>query len=216
VFECLERALDLSSYPHKRIRAEVYMLFRLQRLMLVVLIASVTIVAAPRQSAPTAKSNLKLSTEPVKSDLKPMVDLRLQSLDGKPISSDALKGKVMVVDFWATWCEPCIAEIPEFNELQRKFAGKGVEVMGVALASGKPAEVKPFVERFKMKYSVVAGDDDQTYDLNIVAYPTTYLVTKDWKVYKVYMGSGRVKARQLEKDIERLLATGNRPGNEGH
>jgi thiol-disulfide isomerase/thioredoxin len=138
-----------------------------------------------------------------------MVDLRLQSLDGKPLSTDSLKGKVMVVDFWATWCGPCIAEIPDFNELQRKFAGKGVQVMGVALASGRPAEVKPFVDRFKMKYSVVMGDDDQTYDLNIVAYPTTYLVTKDWKIYKVYMGSGPSKTKQIEKDVERLLASGS-------
>ena len=53
------------------------------------------------------------------------------------------------------------------------------------------------------------GDDDQTYDLNIVGYPTTYLVTKDWKVYKVYTGSGLSKNRQIEKDIERLLVPGS-------
>jgi thiol-disulfide isomerase/thioredoxin len=173
------------------------MKFCFQRLLVIVLIASATTIGAPGQSA-----------QPVRGGLKPMVELRLQSLDGKPISTDTFRGKVMVVDFWATWCGPCISEIPEFNDLQKKFVGKGVEVMGVALASGSPSEVKPFVDRFKMKYSVVTGDDDQTYDLNIVGYPTTYLVTKDWKVYRVYMGTGRNKARQLEKDIERLLASG--------
>ena len=186
------------------------MLFRVQRVLLVIVIASATMVAAPRQSVQPVKSGPNESAESVKNGLKPMVDLRLQSLDGKPVSPEDLKGKVIVVDFWATWCGPCISEIPEFNELQRKFAGKGVEVMGVALASGKPAEVKPFVDRFKMKYWVVMGDDDQTYDLNIVAYPTTYLVTKDWKVYRVYMGAGHAKARQIEKDIERLLAAGSK------
>ena len=169
-----------------------------QRVATTLLISSATIVGAPHQSA-----------QPVGNGLKPMVDLRLQSLDGKPVSTDSFRGKVMVVDFWATWCGPCIAEIPDFNELQKKFVGKGVEVMGVALASGSPSEVKPFVDRFKMKYSVVMGDDDQTYDLNIVGYPTTYLVTKDWKVYRVYMGSGRNKVKQLEKDIEKLLASGS-------
>src|SRR5215471_3701720 len=185
------------------------MLFRLQRVLLVVLIASVTMVAAAGQSARPVKSGPNEPAESFKNGLKPMLDLRLQSLDGKPVSSEDLKGKVLVVDFWATWCGLCISEIPEFNELQRKFAGKGVEVMGVTLASGTPSEVKPFVDRFKMKYSVVMGDDDQTYDLNIVAYPTTYLVTRDWKVYRVYMGAGPTKARQIEKDIQRLLASGD-------
>lgn len=183
------------------------MQFRFQLLLAVVLIASVTMVA-PCQSAVSVKTGPTTSAAPVKTSLKPMVDLRLQSLDGKPISTDSLKGKIIVVDFWATWCGPCIAEIPEFNELQKKFAGKGVQVMGVALASGNPAEVKPYVDRFKMKYSVVAGDDDQTYDLNIIGYPTTYLVTKDWKIYRVYMGSGRSKTKEIEKDLEKLIASG--------
>jgi thiol-disulfide isomerase/thioredoxin len=173
-------------------------------------------MVAPCQSAVSVKTGPATSAAAVKSSLKPMVDLRLQSLDGKPVSTDSLKGKIMVVDFWATWCGPCISEIPEFNELQKKFAGKGVEVMGVALASGRPAEIKPFVDRFKMKYSVVAGDDDQTYDLNIVAYPTTYLVTKDWKIYKVYMGSGRSKTKEIEKDIEKLIASGGQSSDDAN
>ena len=192
------------------------MLFRVQLLLTVVLIGSVTMGAAPCQSAVRVKKGPAPSSEPVRSSLKPMVDLRLQSLDGKPVSTESLKGKIMVVDFWATWCGPCIAEIPEFNELHRKFAGKGVKVIGVALASGRPAEVRPYVDRFNMKYSVVAGDDDQTYDLNIVAYPTTYLVTKDWKIYKVYLGSGKSKAKQIEKDLEKLIASGGQSSDDAN
>jgi hypothetical protein len=67
-----------------------------------------------------------------------------------------------------------------------------------------------------MKYSVLAGDDDQTYDLNIVGYPTTYLVTKDWKIYKVYIGAGKSKAREIERDIERLLASGGESSDSGN
>jgi len=142
-----------------------------------------------------------------KETLKPMVDLKLQDLKGKSFDSGSLKGSILVVDFWATWCGPCMTEVPQFNELQRKYADKGVKVVGVAMASGPVDEVKPFRDRFNMKYSVLVGDDDQQYDLNIVGYPTTYLVTKDWKVYDVYIGAGPSKARKIEAGIKKLLGS---------
>lgn len=112
------------------------------------------------------------------------------------------------MDFWATWCAPCIAEIPALNRLQDKYGPKGVRVVGVAMMSGGAAEVKPFVARHGMKYQVLIGDDKQAYELNIMGYPTTYLVSGDWKVYKVYVGAGPRKIRQLESDIEKLLDSG--------
>ncbi|MEW6212827.1 MAG: TlpA disulfide reductase family protein, partial [Acidobacteriota bacterium] len=91
------------------------------------------------------------------------------------------------------------------NRLQEKYAEKGVKLLGVTMASGKAAEVKPFVERHKMKYTVLMGDDDQGYELNIVGFPTTYLVTRDWKIFRKYVGAGPRKIAQLEADIEKLL-----------
>jgi thiol-disulfide isomerase/thioredoxin len=111
-----------------------------------------------------------------------------------------------VLDFWATWCLPCIAEIPSLNRLQEKYASRGVKVVGVALASGEADEVKPFVGKNKMKYTVLMGDDDQVYDLNVVAFPTTYLVTRDMKVFRKYLGAGPRKSAELEADIQKLLS----------
>jgi len=74
------------------------------------------------------------------------------------------------------------------------------------LASGEAAEVKPFVTKNKMKYTVVMGDDDQVYDLNVIGFPTTYLVTRDMKVFRKYIGAGAKKAAELEADIQTLLA----------
>ena len=136
---------------------------------------------------------------------KPLPELKLLDMDGKPFDATKLKGKVLVLDFWATWCKPCINEIPDLNRLQEKYADKGVKVVGVTMASGEAPEVKPFVNRFKMKYTVLMGDDNQSYDLNIYSYPTTYLVTKDWKVRAVYKEAGPRKARDLETEIEKLL-----------
>lgn len=137
---------------------------------------------------------------------KALPTINLQDFNGKAVTSDQFKGNIMVLDFWATWCVPCIAEIPALNRLQEKFADKGVKVLGVTMASGDAAEVKPFTVRHKMKYTVLMGDDDQVYDLNVVAFPTTYVVTRDMKVFSRYIGASPNKAAQLEADIQRLLA----------
>jgi thiol-disulfide isomerase/thioredoxin len=141
------------------------------------------------------------------SALKALPSLNLQDFDGKAVSSDRFKGSIVVLDFWATWCVPCIGEIPTLNKLQEKYGARGVKVVGVALASGEANEVKPFVGRNKMKYTVLMGDDDQVYDLNVVGFPTTYLVTRDMKVFRRYIGAGPRKAAEIEADIQKLLAT---------
>lgn len=140
-------------------------------------------------------------------ELKALPAINLQDFDGKAISSDRFKGDIIVLDFWATWCVPCIAEIPTLNRLQEKYGAKGVKVVGVTMASGEAKEVKPFVGRNKMKYTVLMGDDDQVYDLNVIAFPTTYLVTRDMKVFRRYIGAGPRKAAEIEADIQKLLAT---------
>lgn len=140
-------------------------------------------------------------------ELKALPSINLQDFDGKAIPSDRFRGDIIVLDFWATWCVPCIAEIPTLNRLQEKYGAKGVKVVGVTMASGEAKEVKPFVGRNKMKYTVLMGDDDQVYDLNVIAFPTTYLVTRDMKVFRRYIGAGPKKAAEIEADIQKLLVT---------
>jgi len=141
------------------------------------------------------------------SELKSMPAISLQDMDGKSIKADQFKNSVVVFDFWATWCGPCITEIPFLNRLQEKYKDQGVKVVGVTLASGDASEVKPFVSRFKMAYPVLMGNDDQAYELNIMGFPTTYIVNRDGKVYQKYVGAGPAKAQRMESDIQRLLDT---------
>jgi len=139
-------------------------------------------------------------------ELTALPEINLQDLDGKKIAADELKGNILLLDFWATWCVPCLAEIPSFNNLQQKYGDKGLKVIGVTMASGDAKEVKPFVARSKMQYTVLMGDDDQTYDFNIVGFPTTILVTKDMKIYRRYVGTSPRKSTQIEADIQKLMA----------
>ena len=139
-------------------------------------------------------------------ELKPLPPINLQDFEGKQVSADGLKGNILVLDFWATWCVPCLKEVPEWNRLQEKYGDQGVKVVGVTLASGDVKDVKPVVDNAKMKYTVLMGDDDQTYDLNIVGFPTTYLITRDMKIYRRYLGNSPLKAAQIEADIKKLLA----------
>ena len=138
--------------------------------------------------------------------LKPLPEINLQDFDGKKVAASELKGNVLVLDFWATWCVPCLAEIPVWNNLQQKYGDKGLKVIGVTLASGEAKEVKPFITNHKMQYTVLMGDDDQTYDFNIIGFPTTFLVTKDMKIYRRYVGTSPRKSAQIEADVQKLLA----------
>jgi len=171
------------------------------KLFVVLFIAIALAVPALSQQGDQAKT-----TTVIPSNSKPLPPMNLQDFDGKAVPSDQFKGNIMVLDFWATWCVPCIAEIPALNRLQEKYGPQGVTVLGVTLASGAAAEVKPFIGRHKMKYTVLMGDDDQVYDLNVVAFPTTYVVTRDMKVFSRYIGASPTKSAQLEADIQKLLA----------
>jgi len=173
---------------------------------LFVLIVVAIALAAPAFSKQGVQTETPSTSAPG-DDSKPLPSIKLQDLDGKAVAAEQFKGNVVVYDFWATWCVPCIAEIPTLNRIQEKYAAKGLKVVGVALASGDAGEVKPFVGRNKMKYTVLMGDDDQAYDLNVVAFPTTYLVTRDMKLFRRYIGAGPRKMAELEADIQKLLAT---------
>ncbi len=131
-------------------------------------------------------------------------DWRLTSLDGKAIKLSDFKGKVVVLNFWATWCPPCRREIPDFVALQKQYADKGLVIIGVSLDEGGAAVVKPFVKKMGINYPVVMGDQK-----TIAAYggiqvvPTTFIIDKTGKVAAQHEG-GADRAT-FESEIKPLL-----------
>jgi thiol:disulfide interchange protein DsbD len=112
--------------------------------------------------------------------------LNLTSLDGKPVD---LGGKVSVVNFWATWCVPCIQEIPSFNKVHRDFAAKGVAVVGVAMDEEGAERVKPFLAQHPMDYSIALGNDSLAKQFNTEeGLPVTVVYDRAGKEIKRFTG----------------------------
>jgi len=139
----------------------------------------------------------------------PAPEFELENIAGGKTAAGDLKGKVLVVDFWATWCEPCIAEIPKFNKMADEFKGKDVQIVGITVESAHDT-IKPKVIETGMKYTVLVGNDKVVDGFGgLIGFPTTFVVTKDWKIYKKYMGALPDKDVRIKKDIEKLLAEGS-------
>ncbi len=116
-------------------------------------------------------------------------NFKLKSQDGKVVELAKLKGKVVVINFWATWCGPCRKEIPGFLEVYKQYKEKGLEIVGVSLDEEGWDVVKPYVDRAKMTYPVVIGDGDLANAYGgIEAIPATFIVDKKGNIAKKHVG----------------------------
>jgi thiol-disulfide isomerase/thioredoxin len=129
----------------------------------------------------------------------------INDMDGKPVKLAAYKGKVILLDFWATWCGPCKAEIPHFVELQQEYGSRGLVVLGLSV-DDPIDKLKPFATELQMNYPVLVGlgrDDVQDAFGPIWGIPTTFLISRDGKICRKNTGiQGRAK---YERDIKALL-----------
>ena len=131
--------------------------------------------------------------------------ISLPKLDGQTLRSEDLKDNIVVLDFWATWCENCVSEIPEFNKLEKEYSSRGVRVIGLAVQSGWASDIQKFAKQYNMHYTVLVGTDDTVADFGVISFPNTYVIGPGWKSYKKYSGLSEDKAVKIRQEIEALL-----------
>ena len=135
---------------------------------------------------------------------KPAPDFSLKDANGKVVRLSDYRGKVVLLDFWATWCGPCKIEIPWFMDMQRKNKDRGFEVLGIAMDDEGWEVVKPFLADLNVNYRVVIGSDSTAAQYGGVdALPTTFLIDREGKIAAVHIGLA--SKRDFEDGIEELL-----------
>ncbi len=135
---------------------------------------------------------------------KPAPDFGDTALDGTPLKLSNLKGRVVMLDFWATWCGPCVQAIPQVQELSDRFRDKAVTVIGVNQDRGNEPLVKKFIEKKKITFPQFMDEGEVGRAYEVSAIPCTVLIDKEGVVQKVTIGGGRED--EVAEDIEALLA----------
>ena len=140
---------------------------------------------------------------------KPLPKFEMKLLNDKVITNKDLQGKVVVIDFWATWCGPCKAAAPKLDAMYKEMAGQGFEIIGANLAErgadGNPIQTKDnavnYVNEHKYSYAFTYGNDELGKKWNVPGYPTFFIVGRDGVVKEVMVGFNEKRMKELVSDL---------------
>lgn len=132
-------------------------------------------------------------------------DFMLHDLHGNPVRLSDLRGKAVVINFWATWCPPCRREIPWFIRLQQKYGTQGLQIVGISMDDDNPDGVSAFVRKMGINYPILLGNDHvaSLYG-GADVLPTTYYIARDGSVVTTI--TGLISEDKVEENIRRALS----------
>jgi peroxiredoxin len=142
---------------------------------------------------------------PAHTPQKPLApDFTLPQLDGQPLSLSSYRGKLVLLDFWATWCVPCRAETPHFVELQQKYGNRGLQIIGISM-DDSPDSVRPFVQQFHVNYPIVMGTakTGEQYG-GILGMPIAFLIDPQGHIISKHLGA--TDPGVFEREIAGMLS----------
>lgn len=147
--------------------------------------------------------------KPVKTDALPAFQLPLAMEEEGTFSSERLKGKVVLVNFWATWCGPCVEEFPDLARLHDDLQPKGFTLLAIAMDK-RSADVRTFIDKLQPPFPVILGTRRLSRQFGAGSgLPVSFLINRQGKITKKYYGPRSYK--EFRKDIDQLLAEGDSP-----
>lgn len=134
---------------------------------------------------------------------KMSIDFTLTNLQGQSFTLYDNKGKVIVMDFWATWCAPCRTEIPELIKLNNEYKKKGVIVIGIGLDDKE--RLADFSREYNINYDILVGTQDIAKRYGVKGIPTTYIIDKKGRIVKKFVGYMQGMEKELKKYIDEAI-----------
>jgi len=140
--------------------------------------------------------------------VEPVSELKLQNRNGSPFSLESLKGQVVVLDFWASWCIPCRTSFPFLDALQARYESKGLRVVGLTLEDNEDA-INAFLDVILVRFPIVRDPTGHAGEVfNVVAMPTTFLLDRDGRVAARFEGGDKRTHASLESAVSTILSGG--------